>query len=412
MKKDIIRYLAGRFIPAVVNLALIILAIRYLGPEEYGRYSLLLFIILMIVTVSFHWIQVSIVRFVGTVSRESNLVVSRFFFLTLLSALGAVLLVMLPAVFFFDLPWHETAVIMVFTFINHFYLLHLAIFQANHNSIRMAILEGTDHLVIILVLVAGIFVFSVQTYLLLFISMVLGLIVAEILRAAIRVKGLYHIELYRSIWDNRFSKRVFEFGLAMALWLLLSHLIASADRFILFFHDGFAAAGSYSALKDMIFKAVTFTATPVYLSYQHKALEEWNARHNQEASSLIREALTFEMMIFTILFIVFMVTKSFLFHDLLRIPDMEHWLIYVPLILSAFLWQVCLLIQKPLELLSRQKYTLLALAVAALLNILANVIFVPLYSFAGAAVTMLATAVIIFLLLWLLRNMNQGTESA
>ena len=42
MKKEILKYLAGRFIPAIVNLALVILAVRYLGPAEYGKYSLLL----------------------------------------------------------------------------------------------------------------------------------------------------------------------------------------------------------------------------------------------------------------------------------------------------------------------------------------------------------------------------------
>lgn len=412
MKKEIIKYLAGRFVPAVVNLALIVLAIRYLGPEEYGRYSLLLFTILMIVTVSFHWIQVSIVRFVGTVSRESNLVVTRFFFLTLLSALVSVLLVMLPAVFFFHLSWAETALIMLFTFINHFYLLHLAIFQANHNSIRMAIMEGTDHLVIIVVLILGLFVFSMGTYLLLFTSMLLGVVVAEVLRLLIRVRGLYHLEVYRSVWDNRFSRRVFEFGSAMTLWLLLSHILIAADRFILYGYEGFMAAGSYSALKDMLFKAVTFTATPIYLSYQHKALEEWNSKHQAEAQSLIREALTFEMMIFIILFIVFMIAKSFIFNVVLRLPEMDNWLIYIPLLVSAFLWQVCLLIQKPLELLSGQKYVLMVLGTGAVLNIVANLILVPQYSMVASALIMMVSGVIMFLFLVLIRKSKTGAVPA
>ncbi|MFZ4564005.1 MAG: hypothetical protein ACOYNU_11540, partial [Bacteroidales bacterium] len=65
MKKEVLKYLAGRLIPALVSLALIVLAIRYLGPVEYGRYSLLLYMALLVITLDFHWVQVSILRFLG-----------------------------------------------------------------------------------------------------------------------------------------------------------------------------------------------------------------------------------------------------------------------------------------------------------------------------------------------------------
>jgi O-antigen/teichoic acid export membrane protein len=103
MKKEVLTYLAGRFIPAFVNLALIILAIRFLGPVEYGRYSLLLYMALLVITLSFHWVQVSILRFLGAMPRETNIVMSRFFDLTLFSALFSTLIVVLTGIFYFNL---------------------------------------------------------------------------------------------------------------------------------------------------------------------------------------------------------------------------------------------------------------------------------------------------------------------
>lgn len=408
MKTEIIKYLGGRFIPAAVNLALIILAIRFLGPAEYGKYSLLLFTVLMIVTVSFHWIQVSIVRFLGTISREINLVVSRFFFMTLLSSLISVALVLFPALFYFELSFAETGLLMVFTFINHFYMMHLAIFQAHHRPIRMAVMEGSDHLVIILVLLTGIFLFSVKSYILIFVSMSLGILVAEGVRILIRVNGLYHLEYYRSVWDNRFSRRVFEFGASMTLWLFLSHLMASADRFILYAFNGYDVAGGYSAVKDLFFKTVTFTATPVFLSYQHKILEEWNTRHKEEARQLVREALNFEIVIFIVIFIIFMVGKSYILKTILRLPEMEHWQVYIPLLLSAFLWQICMLFQKTLEMVSQQRSVLIVMGIVAAFNLIANLFLVPQYSVFASSWIMLFTAVIIFIILSLIRKYRTG----
>ena len=111
MNKEIIKYLGGRFIPAMVNLAVIVLAIRYLGPAEYGRYSLLFYAVLLVVTLSFHWVQVSIIRFLAGMPRETNVVMSRFFDLTIFSALFSAFAVVLLGIFYFKLPALEIVLV-------------------------------------------------------------------------------------------------------------------------------------------------------------------------------------------------------------------------------------------------------------------------------------------------------------
>jgi O-antigen/teichoic acid export membrane protein len=210
MKKEVLTYLAGRFIPAFVNLALIILAIRFLGPVEYGRYSLLLYMALLVITLSFHWVQVSILRFLGAMPRETNIVMSRFFDLTLFSALFSTLIVVLTGIFYFKLEILELILVALFVFLNHFYLFHQAILQAYHRTIRTAILEGADQLLILIVLLAGLFFFQMRTSMLLFGSLVVGLAGVLILRSLIREKGLLTVDLTHLYWDSRFSGKVIE----------------------------------------------------------------------------------------------------------------------------------------------------------------------------------------------------------
>ena len=90
MKKDVLIYFAGKIAPALVNLAIIILAVRFLGKAEYGKYSLVFYATMLLSTLSFGWIQQSILRFLSAYPGEQVLIINRVYFLTLMSTLSAV----------------------------------------------------------------------------------------------------------------------------------------------------------------------------------------------------------------------------------------------------------------------------------------------------------------------------------
>jgi O-antigen/teichoic acid export membrane protein len=392
MNREIVKYLAGRFIPAIVNVAVIVLAIRFLGPVEYGRYSLLLYMVLLVITLTFHSVQVSILRFLSGMPRETNIVMSRFFDLTIFSALFSTGVVVMIGLWYFHLSIAELILVALFAFLNHFYLFHQAILQAYHKTVRTAILEGTDQLLIMLVVLVGLFFFHWKTSMLLFASLVIGLVGVLALRSIIRVKGLLTVDMKHLYWDSRFSAKVVEVGYGIALWLFMSHLLMAVDRFVIMEYAGFKEAGMYSALKDLLYKSITFASLPIYISYQAKVCDQWNSRHRQEAMASVREALSFEILIFIIFFIAFMVVKEVLFQDFLKIPGVEAWLIYLPLLMSAFIWQVSLLLQRFLELFFRSLYMLIAIGVVVVINLVLNLIFVREHGMVASSLILLLTS--------------------
>lgn len=394
MNNEVIKYLAGRFIPAIVNVAVIVLAIRFLGPVEYGRFSLLVYSVLLIITLSFHWVQVSIRRFLHGISGETTVVMSRLFDLTVLSALFSTLIVILLGVLYFHLSWLEISLVALFAFLNHFYLFHQAILQAYNRSVRMAILEGSDQLLIIIVLLAGLFFFHWKSSMLLFSSMAIGLAGVLLLRAFTRIKGLLTVDLKHLYWNTRFSGKMVEYGYSLTLWLFLSHLLMAIDRFIIMEYMGYHEAGTYSALKDLLFKCITFASFPIYLSYETKIVQQWNSRHRENAWVSIKEALSFEILVFIIFFILFMVIKQVLLQDILKIPGTNVWFIYLPLLLAAFIWQIALLFQRFLELVFRSVYMLLAIGVIVTLNLVMNLIFVPQYGLIASAMILLLASLL------------------
>lgn len=392
MNKEVIKYLAGRFIPAIVSLALIVLTIRFLGPVEYGRYSLLFYMALLVITLDFQWVQVSILRFLGGMPKETNVVMSRFFDLTIFNALFSTLIVILAGVFYFDLAMVDLILVALFTFLTHFYLFHKAILEAYHKSIRTAILEGADQLLIMICLLAGMFFLELRSSMLIFGSLVVGLGGVLVLRSLTRVKGLLTIDLKHLYWDSRFSGKVIEFGYGITLWLFFSHLLMAADRFIIMEYYGYYDTGMYSALKDLLFKGVTIASFPIYISYQSKMVDKWNAHHKIEAWKTIKEAISFEMLIFILVFIGFMVSKPMLFAEVLEIPEMDFWLLYLPVLMASFLWQVALLLQRFLELTYRTAYMLIAIGVCVFLNVILNLIFVPQHGMIASSLILLSTS--------------------
>jgi O-antigen/teichoic acid export membrane protein len=394
MSNEIIKYVSGRFIPAIVNVAVIVIAIRFLGPVEYGRYSLLIYSVLLVITLSFHWVHVSILQFLSGMPRETNVVMSRFFDLTIFSAIFSTLIVILVGIWYFHLSAMELTLVALFAFLNHFYLFHQAILQAYHKSVRTAILEGSDQVLIMIVMLVGLFLFHWKSSMLLFGSMVIGLAGVLILRSLIRVRGLLTVDLKHLYWDTRFSAKVAEFGYGIAMWLFLSHLIMAMDRFVIMEYLGYREAGMYSALKDIIFKSVAFASFPIYLSYQDKILVSWNSRHRKDTWASIKEALSFEILIFIIFFILFMVFKQMLIEELLMIPKMDLWLIYLPMLLSAFLWQASLLLQRFLELSFKYVFMLIAIALIVVVNISLNLVFVPRFGAVASSLILLLTSML------------------
>jgi len=89
---------------------------------------------------------------------------------------------------------------------------------------------------------------------------------------------------------------------------------------------------------------------------------------------------------------------------------LNKFLVSAALIASAFLWQMAMLLHKPLELLLKTRLMLVAIIAALLMNALANMLLVPVYGYPAAAVVSLASVItyIIVILGFLFRFHKQG----
>ncbi len=410
MKKDVLIYFAGKIIPAGVNLVIIILAVRFLGKAEYGKYSLVFYASMLLSTLTYGWIQQSILRFLSAYPGQQVLTINRFYFLLLVSTLSASIIGLFLCILYFHLSWQDTAVVTAYIFLYNIFLFHLTLNQTNKKSVRYATLEGSYYLLFFAAFLVLVLVFNQRLFIVLFVAMLCGLVLTEFLRMTVLPEGKVGIDPSRIYFDAGFSKKVFNFGFPITIWLFLSYLVTISDRFIIKEFSSYDDVGTYAAIKDFIIKIATFTTIPILLAYHPMIVEKWNGNRKKEAMRLIREGLNYCLMIAAVVLIFFLIFKNLVYTHLLHLQVNKELLVSAALIGSAFLWQAAMLLHKPLELLLKPRLMLIAIVFALIVNALANLIFVPVFGYPASAVISLASVItyIIVIFVFLFRFHKQG----
>ena len=142
MKKDVVIYFVGKFIPAFVNLFMIVLVVRFLGEDQYGKYSLIVYLAILITQLCFTWIQQSMIRFLSFYKEKPGEILSRLFFLTVLSTLLAALIMFLVCLFYFSLNFHELLIVVFYTSMYIFFIFRLTLYQAFMKPVKYAAYES------------------------------------------------------------------------------------------------------------------------------------------------------------------------------------------------------------------------------------------------------------------------------
>ena len=413
MKKDVIIYFIGKMIPALVNLAIIVLGVRFLGEEQYGKYSLIFSGVILISNFSFTWIQQSMVRFLSAYKENPAEPISRFFFLTLISTLVGAIILVFGSLFYFKLNIAGMLFVVSFTILFNLFQFRLTIYQTLIKPLKYAFYEGTYNLFLILFLIGFIYLFVVKNFLILFISMGLGLVFAEMIHRLFLSEKSLQFDIKKNHWNKDFTKKAMDYGFILTIWIFVFTVTSIADRYVIKEFRDYSAVGTYSAIKDLVTKISTFTILPIFLAFNAKINDAWNNGSEQKAIKLLKQALKIEFLVCVIVIAGFVLFRNLIYGKFLHLKGDGLILSSVFLIIGAFLWQGALIVHKPLELLMKQRTMVYALLSVLTINVGANLLFVPVYGFTAAAIVSCVSALIYVILTLILskRNMNKHHET-
>lgn len=399
MVKDSFKYAVTKLIPGLMGLMTIIVFIRMIGPEEYGKYSIQLSFLMAISAFSIGWLNQSTLRYYSRYQTAALL--SRVFGLGILVSIlfGLVVLGIASRYSIFDsLTGSESLIgFILFVALSAFQFLS-TLFRAQLKPINVIIITTVQSILGLLIPVILLSMFE-QSHRFLLIGLAMSYCTPPIIFFFVnihRVKKFWFKE--NGIHKSRHILVEFlKYGTPLSLWFALSLSLALLDRFFIKYYFEYETTGIYASFTDLVVRVFSILLFPLTLAVHPRIMSAWNTNKQSAAIALWWKALQYQLGIFIVLMAVVYIFTDNIFNMLMVIlPDLNvsYSFLLMPILAGGFLWQFALLCHKPLEMDQRTKLMALLMLAALCVNLIGNIVYLPHYGIIATAYTYIASATV------------------
>ena len=393
-----------------MGLLAVIVFIRMIGAEEYGKYSVQLSFLMASSAFTVGWLNQSTLRYYSKYQNDQQLPQIFFIGLVFSLLLGSLILVIGSLVTVHNQKFPMTSIGLAL-------FLALCFFQFLTAVLRSQLRPNVVIIVTALQSILGI----VLPLLLLWVLgpnhkyLLLGLAGSYI--ALPLVFSVFNIGRLKIFWlstnDNRHQYKLilsefFRYGFPLSLWFGVSLSLPFFDRFFIEYFYGFENTGIYASFTDLVIRIFSILLFPLTLAAHPRIMSAWNNNNQSVAITIWRKALQYQLGIFIILVATVMIFTDQIFSLLMvALPELNisYSYLLMPILIGGFLWQFALLCHKPLEMDQRTKLMVVLMLAALCVNLIGNIVYLPHYGIIATAYTYMASAgVYIIAVIYFSRN--------
>lgn len=396
-------YFLGLCFSGLVSFLSIPAIIKFYGIEGYGEFSLLQNIVLIFISFGGGWLNQCVIRF-NDYSKNFKVKIYKLYFIFItpiiilyvivimtfkvdfLLCLFGIFTIILGIISLISVTFYQSRLnarksfyfdlIRVISFVLSFYILHIVL--PNSNSLY-------------LLFFSLFFSYFISFIYILFIDRTFIILVTTLF-----FKNNSFKNNLKLVTENKY---LFHYGWPIALWFTVSAVLNVSDRYIISHYSTISDLGVYSAIYDLLYKGVTLLYSPILVAGYPIMAQKFNQGYKLDAFKFLRKLIFFEFLIFFMVIFFSYFFKVFFIEKIVGIQVTQKSLeIVIPIICGAFVWQLAMLIHKPLEFGLKSKTMLLIVIIALLFNIVLNLLFIPSYGIVFAAYSTLFSALIYLLL--------------
>jgi len=391
--KDSFSYAISKLIPGGVGLISVILFFRWVGPEEYGRYSLIFSFTNILAAFSFGWLNQSILRYGSTFKPQLKLFqpLSLGFSYGVFSLIVVIIIfswIQFPTDFPAFYPILLACSIGAFNIIKVFY-------QSKESPKKVIWITSCQSILMVLFSL-----FFLENYKSNGISIIMGTSFGYLIPALFLLKPIYKTGFLTG-GDKNSVIKFFKFGSPLSIWFGMSLSLNFLDRFFIEHFYGAPLMGSYAGFSEFIIRIFSIIIFPITLAIHPKLMNQWNHKKNiSDSFKFILRGGIIQLTIFGICLLVLLIFHTQVFIIIQKlVPQLDNSMksILIPLFIGGFLWQFALIAHKPLEIEERTKTMLICILCSVLINIVGNYIFLPHYGLIATAYTMILSALVYIL---------------
>lgn len=369
-KLNFLFYSVGIAISGILSFLFIPLVVQLYGKGLYATYTIVFNILSIVSMFCYAWVGQSYIRFYSKYGSEL-LQISKGLITKSLSL--AVIIFIILGLLATDITIYQLLFFIPTFFIFGYYCFLLLVLQAHQKAKIVMLCEVLRTTLNIIAAFAFIKVFPNQNELnllaiALFISYIIPTVILFYKTKTSKVS--YSLENKVAI-----TKQLLSFGIPIAFFLSGSIALSANDRILLAFFIDKETAGTYAAIYDLINKGVVAIFSPILMTFYPIISNHYNNNEKQLAYKKLKKTILIEVVLIIFGFIALTVVCSYLLQIIFnqQMPGNLQNVTYL-IFIGVCLWQLAMLVHKPLELKEQTKYMAIAVLIAFVFNLISNII--------------------------------------
>ena len=385
--RDALYYSISKIIPGLTGLISVILFFRLIGAEEYGKYSIIFSFTNLIATFSFGWLNQSILRYRLTYN-SSVKILSPILMGFIFGIISVTLFVITTSIFEFPIIFSNKSVIFLAISIGIFNIVK-STFQSEELPNKVILITSFQSISMIICSIILIKLYNNDAK-----SLILGISFGYL------IPILPYTKLFTSnVITKKNIKRIkpfFNYGAPLSLWLGISLSLNFLDRYFIEYYFGSSLMGSYAGFSEFIIRIFSIVIFPITLAVHPILMNKWNKNKNIHDSLMkLIQASLIQIMIFIIMIIPLSIFKDPFFYLIqTMIPELDNSMnkIMIHIFIGGFLWQIALVLHKPLEIEERTLIMVVCIILSLLINLIGNIYFLPKFGILATGYIMIVSA--------------------
>ncbi|MFY8126994.1 MAG: lipopolysaccharide biosynthesis protein [Chitinophagaceae bacterium] len=369
-KLNFLFYSVGIAISGILSFLFIPLVVQLYGKGLYATYTIVFNILSIVSMFCYAWVGQSYIRFYSKYGSEL-LQISKVLITKSLSL--AVIIFIILGLLATDITIYQLLFFIPTFFIFGYYCFLLLVLQAHQKAKIVMLCEVLRTTLNILTAFAFIKVFPNQNALnLLAIALFISYIIPTVILfyKTKTTKVSYSLENKVAV-----TKQLLSFGIPIAFFLSGSIALSANDRILLAFFIDKETAGTYAAIYDLINKGVVAIFSPILMTFYPIISNHYNNNEKQLAYKKLKKTILIEVVLIIFGFVSLTVVCSYLLEIIFnqQMPGNLQNVTYL-IFIGVCLWQLAMLVHKPLELKEQTKYMAIAVLIAFVFNLISNII--------------------------------------
>ena len=386
---DSLKYSLTKVLPGIVGLFSVILIIKIIGTEEYGKYSILYSFVLTLTAFCGGWLSQALLRYYPG-NNDNKTIENQAIFGLLISVVFGILILFWIYIIKGNILFQDTNIFLVM-----FFFIAVFIYQFQISVYRSQI---RPNMVVIVSSIQSILSLGIPLFFIYFFGsevkyIILGLTIAylapTIKNLFLKTFSIQKLLQFKEI-SNPLLFELFKFGWPLSIWLTISLSLQFFDRFFINYYFDNNLTGIFAGFYDLVVRTYSILIFPITMAVHPRMMSLWNKSIYSDAISILKIAMLIQFSIFSCIFIIanlFFEQISYILLWIFSDLNPEYFHLLIPLLIGGFIWQFALLIHKPIELNKNTYLMLISIVIALIVNLFGNIVFLPKYGLIATAYT-------------------------